>query len=52
MPLKGGKEHPVSERQRRWAYIGENEGLLKPGTAMKWSRRMKKRKARQRGKER
>lgn len=36
---KGGKEHPVSEDQRRWAYAAEERGELPEGTAEKWSER-------------
>lgn len=40
---KGKKkvEHPVSEKQRRWAYAAEEQGELPEGTARKWSRRAK-----------
>jgi len=34
--------HPVSARQQRWAFAAESRGELKPGTARKWSRRVKR----------
>lgn len=36
---KGGKEHPVSEAQRKWAYAAEERGELPEGTADEWSER-------------
>jgi len=40
---KGGKviKHPVSEKQRRWAFAAEAQGNLPEGTARKWSKRAK-----------
>lgn len=35
------KEPPVSEAQRRWAFVAEEEGKLPPGKALEWSRSVK-----------
>lgn len=39
---KDGKvvKHPVSEKQRRWAFAAESQGKLPKGTALKWSKRV------------
>jgi hypothetical protein len=39
--LRGGREHPVSEAQRRWAWSAEERGELPPGKAHEWSQRVK-----------
>jgi hypothetical protein len=41
-PKKRKWSHPVSERQRKWSFAAESRGELKPGTALKWSRRVKR----------
>jgi hypothetical protein len=46
MPLSGGREHPTSSRQERWAHAAEARGDLPRGTARRWSRRAKRRKQR------
>jgi hypothetical protein len=33
--------HPVSEKQRRWAFVAEERGELPKGKALEWSRRVK-----------
>lgn len=38
-------QHPVSEQQRRWAFAAEARGELPRGTAIKWSRRVKRKRA-------
>jgi hypothetical protein len=52
MPTGRDVEHPVSERQRRWAFAAEARGELPPGKARQWSRRWKRRQARRRGRRR
>ena len=38
--LRGGREHPVSESQRRWAFAAEERGELPEGKAHEWSKRV------------
>jgi hypothetical protein len=44
MPLKGGREHPTSKKQLRWAYAAESRGEVPKGTARRWSKRVSRRK--------
>lgn len=43
--MKGGKKHPFSEAQRRWAFAAEERGELPKGKALEWAKRDKARKA-------